>query len=32
MAPRHRHVPLELLANERFDDGVVQLRYGVRGK
>jgi len=32
MAPRHRHVPLELLSSERFDDGVVQLRYGVTRK
>ena len=28
IAPRHRHVPLELRSVERFDDGVVQLRYG----
>lgn len=30
IARRHRDVPLELLAVERFDDGVVQLRYRVR--
>lgn len=29
IARRHRHVPLELLSSERFDDGVVQLRYRV---
>src|SRR5438034_3169134 len=29
IARRHRHVPLNLLATERFDDGVVQLRYAV---
>jgi dihydrofolate reductase len=29
IARRHRHVPLELLSSERFDDGVVQLRYQV---
>jgi dihydrofolate reductase len=27
IAPRHRHVPLDLLAVQQFDDGVVQLRY-----
>ncbi len=26
---RHRHVPLDLQSVERFDDGVVQLRYRV---
>ncbi len=30
IARRHRHVPLDLLATERFADGVVQLRYGVK--
>jgi dihydrofolate reductase len=30
IARRHRHVPLELRSVERFDDGVVQLRYGVQ--
>lgn len=30
IAPRHRHVLLELLASERFDDGLVQLRYRVQ--
>ena len=29
IARRHRHVPLNLLATERFGDGVVQLRYAV---
>lgn len=29
IARRHRHVPLELLSVERFDDGVVQNRYRV---
>ena len=29
LARRHRHVPLTLLSSERFDDGLVQLRYGV---
>jgi dihydrofolate reductase len=32
IAPRHRHVPLELLSNERFEDGLVQLRYRVRNE
>ncbi len=27
IARRHRHVPLELLSSERFEDGVVQSRY-----
>jgi dihydrofolate reductase len=27
MTPKHRHVPLELVGLERFDDGVVQHRY-----
>jgi dihydrofolate reductase len=30
IARRHRHAPLELLATDRFDDGLVQLRYRVR--
>ena len=30
IARRHRHVSLDLESVERFDDGVVQLRYGVR--
>jgi dihydrofolate reductase len=30
IAPRHRHVPLELLSSERFEDGVVQLHYRVQ--
>ena len=30
IARRHRHAALDLLGVERFDDGVVQLRYGVR--
>jgi dihydrofolate reductase len=29
IARRHRHVPLDLLSVERFDDGLVQLRYRV---
>jgi dihydrofolate reductase len=29
IARRHRHVPLDLRSVERFDDGVVQLRYRV---
>lgn len=29
---RHRHVPLNLQSVERFDDGVVQLRYRVEGR
>ena len=29
IARRHRHVPLDLLSAERFEDGVVQLRYRV---
>src|SRR5205085_10734529 len=27
---RHRHVPLDLHSSERFEDGLVQLRYGVQ--
>lgn len=30
IARRPRHVPLELHAVERFEDGLVQARYGVR--
>jgi len=30
IARRHRHVPLELLSTERFDDGLVQLHYRVQ--
>jgi len=30
IARRHRHVALELLSVERFDDGLVQSRYRVR--
>ena len=30
IARRHRHVPLDLLSVERFEDGLVQLRYRVR--
>jgi dihydrofolate reductase len=30
IARRHRHVPLDLLSSERFEDGLVQLRYRVR--
>jgi dihydrofolate reductase len=30
MARRHRHVPLDLLAAEQFENGVVQLHYGVQ--
>ena len=29
IARRHRHVPLDLKSVEHFDNGVVQLRYGV---
>ncbi len=32
LARRHRHVPLELRSVERFDDGLVQLRYRVGGR
>ncbi len=31
IARRHRHVPLLLRSTERFDDGLVQLRYAVKG-
>jgi dihydrofolate reductase len=30
IAPRHRHVPLDLVSVERFDDGLVQLHYRVQ--
>jgi dihydrofolate reductase len=32
IARRHRHVPLALRSVERFDDGVVQLRYHVQDR
>src|SRR5436190_505179 len=32
IARRHRHVPLELRSIERFEDGLVQLRYSVQNK
>jgi dihydrofolate reductase len=32
IAPRHRHVPLELRSVERFQDGLVQMHYGVQYK
>ena len=32
IARRYRHVPLELRSNERFEDGLVQLRYGVQNR
>ena len=32
IARRHRHVPLELQSSERFEDGLVQLRYGVQNR
>jgi dihydrofolate reductase len=32
IARRHRHVPLELQSVERFEDGVVQLRYRVKNQ
>jgi dihydrofolate reductase len=31
IAPRHRHVPLELLETKPYEDGVVTLRYAVGG-
>jgi len=31
IARRHRHVPLSLRSTEKFEDGLVQLRYAVRG-
>ena len=31
IARRHLHVPLSLRSTERFEDGLVQLRYSVRG-
>ena len=30
LARRHRHVQLQLLSSERFDDGLVQLHYRVQ--
>jgi len=32
LARRHRHVPLDLQFVERFEDGVVQLRYGIQNQ
>jgi dihydrofolate reductase len=32
MARRHRHVPMDLHSVERFEDGLVQLRYRVPGQ
>ncbi len=32
IARRHRHVPLELRSVERFEDGLVQLHYGVQNQ
>lgn len=32
IARRHRHVPLDLVSVERFEDGVVQLRYRVQNR
>ncbi len=32
IARRHRHVPLGLHSVERFEDGLVQLRYQVRNQ
>jgi dihydrofolate reductase len=32
IARRHRYVPLELRSSERFEDGLVQLRYGVQNR
>ena len=32
IARRHLHVPLSLRSTEKFDDGVVQLRYAVQGR
>jgi dihydrofolate reductase len=32
IAPRHRHVPLELLGIEQFADGLVQHRYRPAGR
>ena len=29
IAPRHRHIALELLSSRQFEDGVVQLHYGI---
>ena len=30
IAPRHRHVPLDLQSTKRFEDGLVQLHYRVK--
>ena len=32
IARRYRHVPLQLLSVERFDDGLVQSRYGIENR
>src|SRR5215831_4599738 len=32
IARRHRHVPLELISSERFEDGLVQLRYRLQSR
>ena len=32
IAPRHRHIPLELLSSRQFEDGVVQLHYEVQSR
>src|SRR5437879_716964 len=32
IARRHRHVPLDLQSSERFEDGLVQLRYRVQNQ
>ena len=32
ISPRDRHVPLSLRSTEKFEDGLVQLRYAVQGK
>jgi dihydrofolate reductase len=32
IARRHRHVPLELHSTERFEDGLVQLHYGLTAR
>ena len=32
IARRHRHVPLELLSSERFEDGLVQSHYRIQGR
>jgi dihydrofolate reductase len=32
IARKHRHIPLELVSSERFEDGLVQTRYRVSGR